>query len=69
MAGAALALGNGAASTQDEEIDTRAFSEYYAELLSYAPSILAEAMKNGNSYERFKLTIKFAFSILHCMAL
>lgn len=44
-------------------------SEYYSELFSYAPAILSEAMKNGNHYERFKLSIKFAFSIIHCMAL
>jgi hypothetical protein len=44
-------------------------SEYYAELFSYAPAILSEAIRNGNQYERFKLCIKFAFSIIHCMAL
>ena len=44
-------------------------SEYYAELFSYAPAILTEATKNGEPYERFKLAIKFAFSILHCMAM
>ena len=47
--------------------DNRAMSEYYAELFSYAPAILSEAMKNGEPYERFKLAIKFAFSIIHCM--
>jgi hypothetical protein len=30
---------------------------------------LNEANKNGNQYERFKLSIKFAFSIIHNMAL
>lgn len=49
--------------------DSRSMSEYYSELFSYAPAILSEAMKNGNHYERFKLSIKFAFSIIHCMAL
>ena len=49
--------------------DNRAMSEYYADLFCYAPAILNGAMKNGNAYERFKLSIKFAFSILHCMAL
>ena len=44
-------------------------SEYFAELFSYAPAILSDAMKNGEPYERFKLAIKFAFSILHCMAM
>lgn len=47
--------------------DNRAVAEYYAELFSYAPAILTEAMKTGDQYERFKLSIKFGFSILHCM--
>ena len=44
-------------------------SEYYADLFSYAPAILNGAMKNGNPYERFKLSIKFAFSVVHSMVL
>ena len=44
-------------------------SEYYAELFSYAPAILSEAIRNGDQYERFKLAIKFAFSVIHSMAL
>lgn len=44
-------------------------SEYYAELFSYAPAILSEAIRNGDQYERFKLAIKFAFSVIHNMAL
>lgn len=67
MTGAALAMGNGAGFMDDT--DSRSFSEYYSELFAYAPAILSEATKNGNPYERFKLSIKFAFSILHCMAL
>jgi hypothetical protein len=67
LKGAAMASGGGAGSLFD--LDTRAISEYYAELLSYAPSILTEATKKGNPFERFKDCIKFAFSILHCMIL
>lgn len=67
-AGAALAMGNTNA-TLDEMQDNRSISEYYAELFSYAPAILSEAIRNGNAYERFKLSIKFAFSIIHCMSL
>jgi hypothetical protein len=40
-------------------------SEFYAELLSYAPFILKDAVQQGDVFERFKLTMKFAFSILH----
>ena len=50
-------------------IDARGISEFYAELLAYSSSILGEATKNGDSYERFKLSIKFAFSILHSLSL
>lgn len=68
--GAKLALGglNGKNSLEDMQ-DNRAMSEYYADLFCYAPAILNDAMKNGNPYERFKLSIKFAFSVLHTMAL
>jgi hypothetical protein len=62
-----LALGNNA--NMEDLQDNRSISEYYAELFSYAPAILSEAIRNGNNYERFKLAIKFAFSIIHNMAL
>ena len=39
--------------------------EYFSELLSYAPQILKEGVKSGDVFERFKITLKFAFSILH----
>ena len=64
-----MAMGNTNASLYDDMQDSRSISEYYAELFSYAPAILSEAIRNGNNYERFKLSIKFAFSIIHCMAL
>ena len=48
-----------------EMLDTRAMSEFYAELLSYGPSILKDAVQYGDVFERFKLTLKFAFSILY----
>lgn len=69
-AGAKLALGaaGGKSSIEDMQ-DNRAMSEYYADLFSYAPAILNNAMENGNPYERFKLSIKFAFSVVHSMAL
>jgi hypothetical protein len=63
--GAALAMGK----NFEDMMDSRSVSEYYAELFSYAPAILSEAIRNGNHYERFKLSIKFAFSIIHNMAL
>lgn len=48
-----------------EMMDTRAMAEFYAELLSYGPSILKDAVHQGDVFERFKLTLKFAFSILY----
>mmetsp|Transcript_16506 Transcript_16506/g.28032 ORF Transcript_16506/g.28032 Transcript_16506/m.28032 type:complete len:322 (+) Transcript_16506:571-1536(+) len=63
------ALASGGKGLIDENQDNRSISEYYSELFAYAPAILNEANKNGNPYERFKLSIKFAFSILHSMAL
>ena len=39
--------------------------EYYSKLFAFAPTILTEAVKTSNKFERFKLTVKFAFSILH----
>ena len=41
--------------------------EYYSKLFAYGPTILTEAIKNPNKYERFKITIKFAFSIMHSL--
>jgi len=64
-----MALGNKNASIYDDMQDNRSISEYYAELFSYAPAILSEAIRNGEKYERFKLCIKFAFSVIHAMAL
>ena len=55
--------------TNMEMIDARGMSEFYAELLAYSSAILSQATKNGDPYERFKLTIKFAFSILHSLSL
>ena len=45
--------------------DARSMSDFYAELLSYGPSILKDAVHKGDAFERFKLTLKFAFSIIH----
>ena len=68
--GTKLATGGTLGKNTFEDLqDSRAMSEYYADLFCYAPAILNGAMKNGNPYERFKLSIKFAFSVLHCMAL
>jgi hypothetical protein len=64
-----MALGNKNASIYDDMQDNRSISEYYAELFSYAPAILSEAIRKGEKYERFKLCIKFAFSVIHAMAL
>jgi hypothetical protein len=50
-------------------VDSKALSEFYSEILSYAPSILSQAIHKGDPFERFKLTIKFAFSILHNLTL
>ncbi len=41
--------------------------EYYARLFEFAPAILSEAMHQSASYDRFKITVKFAFSILQSM--
>ena len=68
-AGAKIAMGGNQTNVFEDMQDSRSISEYYAELFSYAPAILSEAIRNGNTYERFKLSIKFAFSIIHCMAL
>lgn len=63
-------MGAGGSKNSLEDMqDNRAMSEYYADLFSYAPAILNNAMKFGNHVERFKLSIKFAFSVVHSMAL
>ena len=55
--------------TPMEMVDARGQSEFYAELLAYSSAILGKAVNNGDTYERFKLSIKFAFSILHALSL
>ena len=49
--------------------DSRALSEYYAELFAYTPQILFRASMEGDAYERFKIVIQFAFSVIHSMQL
>jgi hypothetical protein len=49
----------------DEMEDSRSMAEFFSEMLSYGPSILKDAVHKGDSFERFKLTLKFAFSIIH----
>lgn len=39
--------------------------EFYARLFGYAPTIMLEAIKATKEYDRFRLTIKLAFSIMH----
>ena len=46
-------------------IDSKSMAEFYSDLFSYAPCILKDAIHKGDEFERFKLTLKFAFSILH----
>lgn len=46
-------------------IDSKSMAEFYSDLFSYAPTILKDAVHKGDEFERFKLTLKFAFSILH----
>jgi hypothetical protein len=46
-------------------IDSKSMAEFYSDLFSYAPCILKDAIHQGDVFERFKLTLKFAFSILH----
>lgn len=48
-----------------ELIDSKSMEEFYCDLFSYAPCILKDAAHKGDEFERFKLTLKFAFSILH----
>lgn len=46
-------------------IDSKSMAEFYADLFTYAPCILKDAIHKGDEFERFKLVVKFAFSILH----
>ena len=46
-------------------IDSKSMAEFYTDLFTYSPSILRDAMHQGDEFERFKMTLKFAFSILH----
>lgn len=46
-------------------IDSKSMAEFYTDLFTYAPCILKDALHKGDEFERFKLTLKFAFSILH----
>jgi len=46
-------------------IDSKSMAEFYADLFTYAPCILKDAIHRGDEFERFKMTLKFAFSILH----
>jgi hypothetical protein len=45
--------------------DSKSSSEFYSEMMTYGPSILREAARKGDPFHRFKLVVKFAFSILH----
>jgi len=46
--GAMMGMGNKENNFMDDNQDNRSMSEYYAELFSYAPAILSEAIRNGN---------------------
>ena len=47
-----------------EMIASKSMPEFFTELLSFAPSILTDAVHQGDEFERFKMTLKFAFSII-----
>ena len=47
-----------------EMLDSRSMPEYFSDLFTYAPVILNDAIHYGDEFERFKLTLKFAFSII-----
>src|SRR3569833_2384389 len=49
----------------DEMEDSRSMAEFFSEALSYGPWILKDAVHKGDAFERFKLTLKLAFSIIH----
>lgn len=50
-------------------IDSKSMAEFFADLLTLGPCILREAKHKGDPFERFKITLKFAFSILHNLTL
>lgn len=56
---------NGEVSMPFGMIDSKSMAEFYSDLFSYAPCILKSAAHKGDEFERFKHTLKFAFSILH----
>ncbi len=47
--------------------DAKTFSEFYSELLTFTPAVLQEGVSKGDPFERFKITINYAFSILHTL--
>jgi hypothetical protein len=49
----------------EEMEDSRSMAEFFCEALSYGPWILKDAVHKGDAFERFKLCLKFAFSIIH----
>jgi len=56
---------NGEVSMPFGMIDSKSMAEFFSDLFTYAPCILKDAAHKGDEFERFKLTLKFAFSILH----
>ena len=46
-------------------IDSKSMAEFYTDLFTYSPAILRDALHQGDEFERFKMTLKFGFSILH----
>jgi hypothetical protein len=56
---------NGEVSLPYGMIDSKSMAEFFSELFSYAPCILKDAAHKGDEFERFKMTLKFAFSMLH----
>lgn len=56
---------NGEVQLPISMMDSKSISQFYSYLFSYAPCILGLAASQGDEFERFKLTLKFAFSILH----
>lgn len=68
-ANAKFAKGGDAVAMPISMADSKSVAEFYSDLLSYSPAILNEAVHKGDSFERFKLTLKFAFSILHNLTL
>jgi hypothetical protein len=56
---------NGEVSMPFGMIDSKSMAEFFSDLFTYTPCILKDAAHKGDEFERFKLTLKFAFSILH----